>query len=84
MGTIAGYGNIIMYFAGLVVFGFVYWLMDGILNVLKPLNLADTTTYTSYDLLLFFWYGIVVVYLLFGGIWLIRSFQKQSYGGMGP
>jgi len=71
-----------MYFIGLAVFGFIYWLLDGILDIFIATNVADTTTFNCYDILLYVWAGIVVVYLLFGGIWLIRSFQKQSYDSM--
>ena len=72
-----------MYFIGLVVFGFIYWLLDGMMDIFVATNVADTTTFTVYPLLMYVWAGIVVVYLVVGGIWLIRSFQKQTYeGGM--
>ena len=71
--------NVLMYFIGLVVFGFLYWLLDGMMDIFIGTAVADTTTFSCYDLLMYVWSGIVVVYLVFGGIWLIRSFQKQSY-----
>jgi len=72
-----------MYFIGLAVFGFIYWLLDGILDIFIGTGVADTTTFSCYDLLIYVWAGIVVVYLLFGGIWLVRSFQKGvSIGGV--
>ena len=67
-----------MYIIGIVVFGFIYWLLDGMLDIIKAANVADTTTFSSYDLLLYVWAGIVIVYVIFGGIWLIRSFQGQT------
>jgi len=42
------------------------------------MNIANTTDFTSYELMLYVWSGIVIVYLVFGGIWLIRSFQKKT------
>lgn len=69
-----------MYLVGLAVFGFIYWLLDGIVKIMIGTNVADTTTFTSYDLIVYVWAGIVVVYLVFGGIWLVRSFQKGVTG----
>ena len=68
-----------MYFIGLAVFGFLYWLLDGILTIFIDTGVADTTTFTPWELMIYVWAGIVIVYLLFGGIWLVRSFQKATY-----
>jgi hypothetical protein len=77
--TIGNAANVFLYLIGLVVFGLIYWLLDGILDIIKATNVADTTTFTSYDLMLYVWAGIVIVYAIFGGIWLIRSFQTKDY-----
>jgi uncharacterized membrane protein YedE/YeeE len=71
--------NVFLYIIGIVVFGLIYWLLNGILDIIKATNVADTTTFSSYDLMLYVWAGIVIVYVLFGGLWLIRSFQKRDY-----
>ena len=68
--------NIILYFIGLSVFGFLYWLLNGIVDILKVSGIHNTTDFTSYDLLMFIWGGLVVVYLIFGGIWMLRSYQR--------
>ena len=73
--------NVMLYLIGLVVFGFIYWILDGILTVIKAANIADTTTFTTYPLLLYVWAGIVIVYLVFGGIWLVRGFSKGTDTG---
>jgi len=75
---------VLLYLIGLVLFGFMYWLMNGILDIGKATGLADTTTYTVYPLLLLLWSAIIVIYVIFGGIWLIRSYNEfnQYYGGM--
>jgi succinate dehydrogenase/fumarate reductase cytochrome b subunit len=74
---------VILYFIGIVVFGFLYWLLNGIVTIFRDMNIANTTDFTPYDLLLYIWAGIVIVYLVFGGIWMVRSFQRQNmYGGM--
>jgi hypothetical protein len=45
----------------------------------RAMNLANTTDFGAYDILIYLWYGIVVVYLIFGGIWLIRTYNEQQY-----
>jgi hypothetical protein len=76
--AIGNAANIFLYLIGLIVFGFLYWLLNGLTDIIKATNVADTTTFTSYDLMLYVWAGIVIVYVLFGGLWLIRSFQGQG------
>ena len=71
-----------MYIIGLVAFGIFYWLLDGILDILIATNIADTTTYGVYPLLLYFWSGLVICYLIFGGIWVVRTYnEKERMGG---
>jgi len=72
---------VLMYLTGLVVFGFAYWICDGLVQIFKDTNLADTTTYTSFPLLLMVWTGIIVVYLIFGGIWVIRKYNEITQQG---
>jgi hypothetical protein len=74
----SSFSNVLLYFIGLVVFGFIYWLLDGITDILIATNVQNTTYFTPWNLLLYVWAGIVIVYLVFGGIWLVRSFQKDS------
>jgi len=52
------------YMIGLAVFGFFYWLMNGILVEFQFISVQDTT----YTLAMFFWAGILIVYIIFG-IW---------------
>jgi hypothetical protein len=73
--------NVILYLIGLVVFGFLYWILDGIMDIMKATGIQNTTDFTPYELLIYVWAGIVIVYLIFGGVWMIRSFQKQTLGG---
>jgi hypothetical protein len=73
--------NILLYLIGLVVFGFLYWLLNGILDIIKALNVQDSTTFTVYPFLLYVWAGVVLIYLVFGGIWLVRCFEKGTDTG---
>jgi hypothetical protein len=79
--TIGNAGNIFLYIIGLVVFGFIYWLLDNILTIIIATNVADTTTFNCWALLLYVWAGIVIVYVIFGGIWLVKSFRTQTEAG---
>lgn len=72
---------VMMYLVGLAVFGFIYWLLDGIEKIFVGLSIA--TSGNTYDFLKYLWLGIIVVYVLFGGIWLIRSYnEKENMGGI--
>ena len=73
-------GNVFLYIIGLVVFGIIYWLLDGILDIIIATDVADTTTFNCWDLLLYVWAGIVIVYVVFGGIWLVKTFRQGSVG----
>jgi cytochrome b subunit of formate dehydrogenase len=74
---------VLMYLIGLIVFGFIYWLLGGILDVFRVMNIEDSTTYTVGPFLWYIFAGLVVVYLLVGGIWLIRTYneKEQQMGG---
>jgi len=75
---------VLLYLIGLVIFGFTYWLMNGILDIFKDTGIADTTTYTVYPFLIFIWVAIIVLYVILGGIWLMRTYNENNYmyGGM--
>lgn len=76
MGTSAVY--VIEYLAGLFFFGFMYWLLNGILIEFKPYSLTGTV----YDLAGYIWFIIVGVYLIFG-IWyfIIKLKTWKIFGG---
>ena len=67
------------YLGGLFTFGFIWWLLNGIRQDMETVS----ETGTLFDLLIYFWYGIIIIYLVFGGIWLVRKYNEQQYqGGM--
>lgn len=72
---------VLEYLAGLTVFGFVYWLMDGIMDNLRASGIGEGGS--VYDLLFFLWAGILVVYMIFGGWWLVRKYnEREPFGRM--
>lgn len=68
---------VIIYGSGIVVFGFLYWLLDGILR--EFINAGVHTTGNAFNLLMYLWVGCIVIYILFGGMWLIRKYSEAEY-----
>jgi hypothetical protein len=72
-----GFIPVLQYFAGLGVFGFLWWLLDGILDIFIAVNMHQSGD--AYDLLTALWSGIIILYLIFGGIWLVRKYNEDQY-----
>jgi len=70
---------VLEYLTGLGFFGFIYWLMNGILNIMK--NAGVSITGDVYFFLSMLWMAIIFIYLLFGGIWLVRKYTEIEYTG---
>lgn len=67
----------ILYVGGLFTFGFTWWIMNGVKEVVDTISIKGTTL----DLLNYAWLGIIIIYLLFGGIWLVRTYSEKQYTG---
>jgi len=79
--TDASFIPVAQYIIGLGVFGFLWWLCDGILDSVFAAGVH--TTGNLFDLLNYLWVGIIIIYLIFGGWWLIRKYDEIQYrGGM--
>jgi len=70
---------VLQYIVGLGAFGFCYWLTNGI--VTSFIESGASQTGTTMDLLHAFWTGIIIVYLIFGGWWVIRKYNEAEYRG---
>jgi len=69
------------YIIGLGVFGFMWWLTNGILSSFIGAGVHETGD--LFDLLRYLWVGIIIIYLVFGGWWLVRKYDEIQYkGGM--
>jgi len=68
-----------MYLTGMAVFGFFYHLLDGILDDILASGVGESGTLL--DLLLYLWAGMLIVYLIFGGWWMIRKYNESQYRG---
>lgn len=62
------------YLMGLGLFGLGYWLMDGIKIELESVSEAtDIFTLANYV-----WTGIIILYVIFGGIWVARRYSERG------
>lgn len=73
---------VIDYIIGLGIFGFVYWILDeGFVALVIQADVA--TQGTVLDFYMYIWAGLVLVYLLFGAMWLPRKINewRDNKGG---
>jgi len=66
---------VIEYIGGIIFFGLGYWLLDGIQVELQGVS----ETGNIYDLAQYIWIGITILYLIFGGIWVVRKYTEKQY-----
>ena len=66
---------VVAYLGGIGVFGFVYWLLDGI----RPYFMSLSVQGDTYLFLCMVWGGSIIVYLLFGGLWMVRKYNEKLY-----
>lgn len=67
------------YILGLGVFGFLYWILDSIQH---DISIASSTG-DVFTLLSYVWTGLIVLYIIFGGIWVVRKYNEREYYGGG-
>lgn len=60
------------------MFGLVYWLLDGIKDSIET---ATSPSGDVYSFMVYAWIGSIIIYLLFGGIWVARKYAEQEYRG---
>jgi len=68
---------VLLYIFGFLVFGFTYWLLNGVKLMLD--NVAPTGNLTLLFNML--WTGIIFVYMIFGGFWLMKQYRKREVFG---
>lgn len=79
--TEASFIPVMQFFIGLGVFGFIYWLLNGILDIFIDEAIHETGTIWSF--MTYIWAGILIIYLLFGGIWMIKKYNEEQYANGG-
>lgn len=68
---------VISYIAGIFVFGFLYWILDSIQEAMQTYS----STGGVFDLMVYFWAGSLIVYLIFGGWYVVRLYNERNYYG---
>lgn len=73
---------VLQYGFGIAFFGFIYWIMDAVVEEFIQTGLAVSGN--AYNLMWYVWAGILIVYLIFGGWWVVRKYNEDQYlrGGM--
>ncbi len=66
------------YLGGIAIFGIVYGVLD--LIVTPFWDVAQTGDVK--DFLLLMWSAILIIYLIFGGMWLLNEYRAEKYGYM--
>lgn len=56
--------------------------MNGIMDDFIAVGIHETGT--LYSLLTYMWAGVLLIYLIFGGIWVVRKYNELEYrqGGL--
>ena len=65
------------YIIGLGVFGFAGWIINGIKSVMLDAHIHETGT--TFDFMMYIWVGCTIVYIIFGGLWLIKKYNEENY-----
>jgi hypothetical protein len=66
---------VLQYCIGIAAFGFIYWILDGVMD--EFLSVGVHKTGLTFELLFYFWAGALLVYLIFGGWWVIRRYVEK-------
>lgn len=61
------------------IFALVYWLLDGILALFIALGVGSRGD--TYTLMMYYWTGSIIVFVIFSGVWLARMYNEKQYWG---
>jgi len=68
---------VFVYIVGIAVFGVTYYIIDGMLDAILSTNVGESGIVM--DLFIYLWAGILIIYLIFGGWWMIRKYNETEY-----
>lgn len=70
------------YIIGIGVFGFFGWLLNGIKDIIMDTHIYEE--WSALTFLRYIWLGMFIIYLVFGGWWLVRKYTEEEYvrGGL--
>jgi len=68
---------ILGYLVGIGVMGWIGWFLNGIQQDLIDIGVHETGTVWTF--LLYLWTGMFIIYLIFGGYYVIRQYNEERY-----
>jgi len=68
---------VISYLGGIIVFGMAYYFLSPVFDAVKTVSESGA----SYMLINALWVGLLLIYLIFGGYYMISRYNEESYGG---
>ena len=71
-----GISNIVIYVGNYIIWGATYWFIAGIFHLIVGAK-AHYTGQTA-DLMMYYWDFMIIVFIIFTGIWLIRQYNKEK------
>ena len=71
-----GVGMVMDYLVGLVVFGFVWFILNDPISILWN----NSLTVSNIEFAMFFWWGALVVYLVFGAFRFLSDLREWDTG----
>ena len=69
---------VMAYGGGLVVFSMAYYFLD---PVVQAIATDSGSSGMTHELMLFMWSAALIVYLVFGGYWMISRYNEMNYRG---
>jgi len=68
-------GSVLIYISNYVIWGTFYWFIAGIFHMIVDAQ-AHYEGQTA-NLMMYYWDVMIIVFIIFTGIWLIRQYNKQ-------
>ena len=75
--SLTGFGKVMDYLVGLAVFGFLYVILNDPIGIIWN----NSLTVTNIEFAMFFWWGSLVIYLVFGAFRFLSDLREWDVGG---
>jgi len=72
---------VLQYLGGMGVLGFIGWILNGVLDSFIAVGIHETGN--VYSFLMYLWTAVFIVYLVFGGWWMVRKYNESEYSSGG-
>ena len=72
---------VLQYIGGAAVLGFIGWVLDGILEDFIAIGIHETGD--AWNILMYLWTAVFIIYMVFGGWWMVRKYNELEYRDSG-